>query len=189
MSTSRCSSCGKPDVHAECVPEYATRVRGVPVTIKNAMIERCAGCGAVTVSARELERWEGEQRRALQDGSLIPRPADLKQLRSSLGLSASDFAVLFGVSRQTVHAWERVESGGMQYGPAAILLQLLIVEQQRSLEGLFTELVRAAQARGQEVNAGRHGGSGECPGSGTRPPSGALRHIPAGAPGNRKAAA
>ena len=152
MKTARCPVCGKGEVAEEVIPRYDTRLGGVPVLVDNARIGRCSACGETYISAKEIERWRAIQRLQLQEAKHVPSAGEVTRIRESLGLTVSDFATLVGVSRQSVHAWER-QGGGMAFGPASNLISLLRAEVEGKLSGVCLALVEAAKSRGQEVRS------------------------------------
>jgi DNA-binding transcriptional regulator YiaG len=135
----------------EVIPNYKTKMGGIPIEVPNAEISRCSNCGETSVSAKELKRWELIQKEQLRSTGQIPSPEEVTEIRTLLGLSISDFAKLLGVTRQTIHAWERPELAALQLGPAALLLKLLIDEKAGKTKGVFDYLLKQAAARGQEV--------------------------------------
>lgn len=153
MITMKCPSCGKEEMRLQVVADYETRLGGVPVVVPDARIGTCANCGETLVCADELERWRDLQRQQLQDAGQVPSAREVSRTRESLGLSVSDFAVLMGVSRQTIHAWERQDGRGMQFGPASLLVDLLREQLSGELTGICRALVAAALSRGQEVRS------------------------------------
>ncbi len=138
----------------EVVADHRTKLGGVPVRVKDARIAKCNHCGETSVSAKELERWERLQQEQLQQGRQIPSPAEVRRIREWVGFSVADFAALLGVTRQTVYAWEREDTGGMQLGPAALMVKLLAEENAGRISGVTAHLVAAAQDRGHELEAG-----------------------------------
>ena len=151
MKTFRCPQCGKGYMQLEIVPRHATRIRGMPIEVPDARILRCSECGETSVEANELRRWEELQRTALQDTSSLPTVEGVKSIRKRLRLSVSDFAAVLGVTRQTVHSWERPDSKCAQLGPATLLLKLLQNELDRSGAEVFRELLKLARQRGQRI--------------------------------------
>jgi len=165
----------------EIVPKHSARLGGVPVEVDNAQIFRCSECGEISVQAEEMRRWEDLQQSALREASLLPSPAEVKAIRESLSLSVSDFAAMLGVTRQTLHAWERPEGKGLPLGPAALLLKLL----QKELDGhggkVLDGLVRLAEKRGQRLPIASPDENDSSPASaGTR--TRAIRERPRGGP-------
>ena len=153
MIAFKCPYCGIGRMVVEVVHEHRTKLGGVPVRIKDARIAKCNHCGETSVSAKELERWQRLQQEQLRESRQVPSPAEVKRTREGLGFSVADFAALLGVTRQTVYAWERLDTGGMQLGPAALVVKLLAEESAGRMTGAAGYLVSAAQARGHELKA------------------------------------
>ncbi len=152
MSDFKCPECGKGRMVPEVIRTHETRLGGLPFVIENAHIARCTHCAEVSVSGEELGRWRQVQRDQLASSSQIPRPRDVKRIRQMIGLSVAGLATLIGVTRQTVHAWERDDLGGVQLGPGALLLKLLSDELETRHRFCLNALVRAAVSRGQRVS-------------------------------------
>lgn len=154
MTAFKCPCCGTGEMVVEVVADHRTKLGGVPVRVKDARIAKCNHCGETSVSAKELERWERLQQEQLQQGRQVPSPADVRRIREWVGFSVADFAALLGVTRQTVYAWEREDTGGMQLGPGALVVKLLAEENAGRISGVTAHLVAAARERGHELEAG-----------------------------------
>lgn len=151
MAAFKCPECGQGKMVPAVIPTHETRLGGVPLVVQDARVSRCTHCGEISVPGEELKRWRQIQRQQLASRSQIPRPREVKEIRQTAGLSVADFAALLGVTRQTVHAWERDDSEGVQLGPGALLLKLLAEELSGRLRGCLDGLVSAAAARGQII--------------------------------------
>ncbi|MHC4442686.1 MAG: type II TA system antitoxin MqsA family protein [Planctomycetota bacterium] len=154
MSEFTCPYCGKGKMSLEVVPKHITRLKGVPVVVENARISKCPECSETSVNAKELKRWHAIQQAQLQAKEQVPSASEVKRIRNALGLSISDFATILGVTRQTVHAWEHSETGGMQLGPAAILINILNEEIAGRVKGVYELIISASQNRGQMIRSG-----------------------------------
>ncbi len=151
MTAFKCPCCGTGEMVVEVVADHRTKLGGVPVRVKDARIAKCNHCGETSVAAKELQRWERAQQEQLQEGRKVPSPAEVREVRGWLGFSVADFAALVGVTRQTVYAWERVDTGGMQLGPAALVVKLLAEESAGRIHRVTAYLVSAALERGHEL--------------------------------------
>jgi transcriptional regulator with XRE-family HTH domain len=96
-----------------------------------------------------LERWRTIKEETLKSSGQIPTGADVKRVRESRGLSVTDFAVLLGVTRQTVYAWERAVDSAMKFGPPALVVLLLMEELRGTISNVYAALVSFAKKRGQ----------------------------------------
>ena len=152
MTAFKCPCCGIGKMVVKVVPDHRTKLGGVPVRIKDARIAKCNHCDETSVSAKELQRWQSLQQTQLQQDRQVPSPAEVRQIREALGFSVADFAALVGVTRQTVYAWERVDTGGMQLGPAAFVVMLLAEANAGRIPGVTAYLVSLAQDRGHELD-------------------------------------
>src|SRR5689334_21516133 len=125
MQTMKCPACGRESMSREIVPNYQAKVGGLVVQVPQAELLKCSSCGEVVVGAEEMKRWQRIQQDRLRAEGHIPLPREVKEVREFFGLSVADFALLLGLTRQTIHAWEREAVGALQLGPAALLLGLL----------------------------------------------------------------
>ncbi len=64
------------------------------------------------------------------------RPVDVKNLRSRIGMSQSEFASAFGISVSTLRHWERGDR--TPQGPALVLLNVVAREPEAVLKALGT---------------------------------------------------
>lgn len=153
MAKVKCPSCGKGEMRIESIPEFETKLRGIPFVVKDAKIAKCDNCGEQLYNAKEVKRWEEILKMQLKAQGLLISPQEIRSLREVMGLSVANFATIFGVTRQTVYGWESDESSGVQLGPASLLLGLLTEEQSGSLTGICDFLVVSANNRGQEIKS------------------------------------
>ncbi|MGD0092187.1 MAG: type II TA system antitoxin MqsA family protein [Planctomycetota bacterium] len=151
MERYRCPECGEGEMVSAVVPEHKTKLGGRPVKVADAVVARCTRCGKTHVTAKELKRWERIQREQTQKSGFVPSGSEVRVLRERLGLSASNLAVLLGVTRQTVYVWESEDMGPMPIGPAALLLKLLEAEAGRDSAELYSKLRDLAIARSAAV--------------------------------------
>lgn len=151
MADQKCPKCGEGKLHVETIDRYLTRIGGTQVEIPNATIARCNHCDEFVVAATEVKRWEAIARQQLLSSEVLLNPGQVKALRERLGLAVADFAALLGVTRQTVHAWERADVG-MQLGPAALFLKVIEKELAGTVSGVLEVLVSLAKARGLDVS-------------------------------------
>ena len=193
MNTMPCPYCGKGALREKTVPRYQTMLGGIPFYVKDAKIAQCDGCKREVFDAKEIKRWRNDLLAQLQDKGLVVTASHVRGIRTCLGFGVADFAAILGVTRQTVHAWERSEEGGVQLGPAAVLLGLLIDEHRHGKDYILRLLVTAAKERGQKITSPR--GSRQVPGpprgnapSGIPPRPNCFRATPPGAPRFEKAA-
>jgi YgiT-type zinc finger domain-containing protein len=152
MPKLKCPKCHKGNLARSTIKEFGAKLGGIPFTIDNAEVWRCAECGHVVATANDLKRWRDSQRAYLQARGFVLAPEAVRELRESLGLSVADLAALLAVTRQTIHAWERPGLGALQVGPSAIILRLLAKElSMGSGNSLLASLAEEAKARGQSI--------------------------------------
>lgn len=158
MATVKCPNCGQAALARKIVPLYEARLGGLPVRVENAEFAECSACGETVVRAQEMKRWQQAQQEQLRAGGHIPSPDEVKRVREHFGLSVSDFAGLLGVTRQTVHAWERPGLDALPLGPAALLIGLLREESRGQVQGVLAWLQKQARGRGLEMRTQAKGG-------------------------------
>jgi len=62
------------------------------------------------------------------------KPVDVKNIRSNVGMSQSEFASAFGISVSTLRHWERGDR--IPHGPALVLLNVVAKEPKAVLKAL-----------------------------------------------------
>lgn len=151
MATIKCPSCGSDKLKLKVISEFDTKLGGVPFVAKDAKVFECEGCGERIYDAKEIKRWEEEMKGQFRQKGLLITPQEIKNIRVGLNLNVSDFAKLFGVTRQTVYAWEDETTTGIQLGPAALLISLLQEELEGRKGGIYEFLFQLANKRGQII--------------------------------------
>jgi putative transcriptional regulator len=121
----RCDDCGTPvTTERNAVRRYD--IGGLPhVELHGVEVATCASCGKEGIAIPRL----GQLHRVLAESFITQRrmlaPVEIRFLRKHIGLSASDFAQMMGVARETVSRWE---TGANAMGAVADrLLRLLVV--------------------------------------------------------------
>ena len=156
MNCFPCPDCDSGTMVEEVVAEYEARLGGVTFKVPNARIHRCSDCNGISVDAQELKRWRKIRDEHLATLGQAPSPAEVRKLRERLGLSVATLANLLGVTRQTVHAWERENGQGVPFSPSSLLVRMLQVETDQQLPGIFSYLLDAARQRGSFVDPEKH---------------------------------
>lgn len=149
MARMKCPACGKAALETIVEPTLEKLFEGVSIVIKDACISRCPVCKEETYSAGELRRWREIKQELLKSRGQLPTGMDVEQVRNQHELSVADLASLLGVTRQTVHAWVRTRDAAMKFGPAAILILLLMQELNGTIGNVFATLLSFAKKRGQ----------------------------------------
>lgn len=54
----KCPMCGKGTMEDKIIPRYSTKIRGIPIVVFNAAFHFCPLCKEMSVSGREMSRWE-----------------------------------------------------------------------------------------------------------------------------------
>lgn len=149
----KCQECGRGTVVEKVVPEYHTKVRGYPFTVKDARIGICSVCGAEHFAAQETDRWE----RIFEEGHAkhFLSPAELQELRKSLGLSMEQFAFLVGCTRQSLYNWERHDRGRPQSRMADLLMKLVRESHKQGSVDVISVLAREAEQLGVHIELRR----------------------------------
>jgi len=108
---------------------YRYQECGLPyVTLKGIGVSRCSNCGNYEISIPRIEELHRLIAKALIEKTTRFTGAEIRFLRKSLGLSATDFALRMGVTVETVSRWEH---GAAPIGPQADRLLRLLVAQGR----------------------------------------------------------
>ena len=103
-------------------------------------------------SEGEIERWAAEDGGALTDEELEravpvyppPKPEEVRALRARLGLSQTQFALMFGFGVDTVQ--QDQQGRRVPSGPASSLLRVIAAEPEAVLRALDPRRARAARA-------------------------------------------
>ncbi len=100
-----CLQCGSAVTSARETVNYDAMM-GLPVTLKNIEVRRCASCGEYEVVIQRAQRLM-----EVLAGSLIRKPSrlsgdEVRFLRKYLGWSGADFARHIGATPETVSRWE-----------------------------------------------------------------------------------
>jgi putative transcriptional regulator len=77
---------------------------------------------------------------------------DVKNIRSSIGMSQNEFASAFGISVSTLRHWERGDR--TPHGPALVLLNVVAKEPKAVLKALSTNAGKAIQPSRAKRRAG-----------------------------------
>lgn len=151
MAKNNCPYCGKGRIEKKSIKNYEAQIGGVAFIVPEAEVRECEACHRKVYNSKELARWKGILQKQLQEKGILIDPIQVQKLREKIDVSVADFAKLFGVTRQTVYAWEHEESGGVQLGPASLLLSLMVADINDETNGVCDFLSAAAKDRGQEV--------------------------------------
>lgn len=119
----KCEECGQGTVRERVFHEYQTKLKGYPLTVKNARIGVCDQCGAKHFDPNETVRW----RTLLAEKQVESyfQPADIRNLQNLLGLSREQFAMLLGCTRQSLYNWERPDRTAPQSRMADLFMRLI----------------------------------------------------------------
>lgn len=71
-------------------------------------------------------------------------PVDVKNIRSNIGMSQSEFASAFGISVSTLRHWERGDR--TPHGPALVLLNVVAKEPRAVLKALGSNVNKAFES-------------------------------------------
>lgn len=125
MNNNHCVTCGKGEIEFRKVKDFETMVRGVPFTVPEAIIGFCKACGSKVFDPTEIRRWrklyETDQ---LLKGKVLSA-AEVREVRETLDLQISQFALLLGTTRQSVYNRERENRTSPQLRVVDLLLRLI----------------------------------------------------------------
>jgi len=105
----RCEECEDGTVVARHVKNYATKIRGYPFVVDDAIIGVCDACGTEYFDSREVDRWERE----FEDAQYLDAE-EITALRERLGFPREQLALLIGCTRQSIYNWENADRSTAQ---------------------------------------------------------------------------
>lgn len=152
MPNITCPTCGDAKMETKEIRQFETEFEGITIHVPNARVSECPSCGEKLYSAKELNRWKEIKQATLAKSGALPNGNDVKEVREHLGLTASQFADLVAVTRQTVHSWERESDQPMKLGPAALIVKLLKQAQCGQAVNVAADLVELATMRGKSIS-------------------------------------
>lgn len=119
----KCQECGEGKVQEKVLHEYNTKVKGYPLTVKDARIGVCDRCGAYHFDPNETVRWRTlfEEKQA----EFYLQPSEIRDLQKQLGLSMEQFATLLGSNRQSLYNWQRHNRSTPQSRMADLFMRLV----------------------------------------------------------------
>lgn len=124
MYPKKCGECGDPV--EESVEAIAIDLRGELVSVNGIDHGRCTGCGEVFLDVDAGDRLQREAVAQLREARGLLTPAQIVELRNSLGLSQAAFEKLLGTGSKTVVRWEK--GTVFQSATADKLMRLLIAK-------------------------------------------------------------
>jgi putative zinc finger/helix-turn-helix YgiT family protein len=125
--TMNCTECGATMTTRK--ENYRYLESGLPyVTLKGIDVSRCPACGNFEISIPRLKDLHRLIAKTLIEKMTRFTGAEIRFLRKSLGLSATDFSRRMGVTVETVSRWE---NNAVAIGPQADRLLRLLVAQGR----------------------------------------------------------
>ena len=119
----KCQECGQGKVLEKVFHEYQTKVKGYPLTVKDAHIGVCDRCGAQHFDPNETARWRTLFEEKQAESYL--QPSDIRNLQKQLGLSMEQFATLLGCTRQSLYNWQRLDRSVPQSRMADLFMRLV----------------------------------------------------------------
>lgn len=119
----KCQECGQGKVQEKVLQEYNTKVKGYPLTVKDARIGVCNQCGAHHFDPNETARWRTLFEEKYAESYL--QPSEIRDLQKQLGLSMEQFAILLGSTRQSLYNWQRHDRSTPQSRMADLFMRLI----------------------------------------------------------------
>jgi len=120
-----CTECGTGTVRPQVLHNIERRFGQIAFVVPEGTVEVCDNCGAKFYPGPELKRWrelfEAEQERKAQ----VLSASEIRETRETLGLTMTDFAVLIGATRSSVHHWERDDRESAQGRMADLMIRLV----------------------------------------------------------------
>ena len=119
----KCQECGRGKVWEKVFPEYNTKLKGYPLTVKDARIGVCDQCEAQHFDPNETARWRTLFEEKQAESYL--QPSEIRDLQKQLGLSMEQFAILLGSTRQSLYNWQRPDRPALQSRMADLFMRLI----------------------------------------------------------------
>jgi YgiT-type zinc finger domain-containing protein len=119
----KCQECGQGRVQEKVLHEYNTKLKGSPLTVKDARIGVCNRCGAHHFDPNETARWRTLFEEKHAESYL--QPSEIRDLQKQLGLSMEQFAALLGSTRQSLYNWQRPNRSVPQSRMADLFMRLI----------------------------------------------------------------
>ena len=127
-----CPECGHGTVQTRRILNYKTKIKGYPFVVDETLAGECDQCRAHSFAPQETKRWEELFTNSLEAQQAFLSPAEIRELRKSLGLSMEDFARLIGATRQSISTWEKERRSSPPLRTADLLMR--IIQQSLSTE-------------------------------------------------------
>ena len=150
-----CPDCGAGRVSATRFSNYRTKMKGYPFVIEEAWIGICDSCDARIYSPKETKRWNELFAHSLVDNKTYLSPDSIRALPEQLGLSATDFALLIGSTRQSLHNWTRAERESQPGRSADLLMRLVQASYERGEVDVIDFLLAEAAKIGADLQVRR----------------------------------
>ena len=140
--------CGEGRVCATRCTNYRIKVKGYPFVVDEAWIGVCDKCETRIYSPVETRRWNALFSQSLADKGAYLSPETIRTLPAQLGLSATDFALLIGSTRQSLHNWTRSQRESEPGRSADLLIRLGQASYENGEVDIIDFLVREAEKWG-----------------------------------------
>jgi HTH-type transcriptional regulator/antitoxin MqsA len=124
MYPKNCGECGS--LVEESVNTITMDLRGETIDVDGIVHGRCTVCGEIYLDLDASERLQREAVARLREARGLLKPAEIRDLRTSLDLSQAKFEKLLGTGPKTVVRWEK--GTVFQSATADRLMRLLIAE-------------------------------------------------------------
>ena len=144
----KCGECGGPV--EESLEPIAIDLRGERVSVNGIAHGRCTGCGEVFLDVDAGDRLQREAVARVREARGLLTPAQIVELRNSLGLSQAAFEKLLGTGPKTVVRWEK---GTVFQSAAADKLMRLLIAKPELADTLSGASPRAARTKPRRVQA------------------------------------
>ena len=150
-----CPECEQGTVRATRFQNYHTKFKGYPFTVAEAWIGVCDTCGARIFSPKETQRWNELFVQSLQAQQATLSAEEVAALPKQLGLSITDFALLIGATRQSMHNWTRTPRKADPTRTADLMLRLVSASARSGSVDVIAFLLDEAKKWGLELEVQR----------------------------------
>jgi DNA-binding transcriptional regulator YiaG len=153
----KCQECHQGTVRKTIVKDFPARFNRIPFIVPDAVVGVCDRCGAQHFNLQETLRWRRLFAESLEKEGKVLSPAEITELRQSLGLSLEDFATLIGSTRQDVSTWEQPDRSASPSRTADLMMRLVRAARDNGKIAVLDFLLNDARQAGVEIALNKNG--------------------------------
>ncbi len=153
----KCQECHQGTVRKTVIKDFPARFNRIPFTVPDAVVGVCDRCGAQHFNLQETLRWRRLFEESLEKKGKVLSPAEITELRQSLGLSIGDFATLIGSTRQDISIWEKPDRDAPPSRTADLMMRLVRAARDNGSVAVLDFLLNDAHQAGVEIALNKNG--------------------------------